>query len=43
MISIEIFDHDQTATIPLKYLLEEECFDQVYFQGCYQFLGCEQV
>lgn len=43
MISVEIFDHGQTAAIPLKYLIEEECCDQVCFQGCYQFLECEQV
>lgn len=43
MISIEIFDHGQTAAIPLKYLTEEEYCGQIYFQGCHQFLGCEQV
>lgn len=43
MISIKIFDHGQTAAILLKYLIEEECCDQIYFQGCHQFLGCEHI
>lgn len=43
MISIEIFDHGQTAIIHLKYLIKEECCDQFCFQGCYCFLGCKEV
>lgn len=43
VISPDIFDHGQTAAIPLKYLIEEECCDQVYFQSYYKFLGWDQV